>query len=623
MTLALLSATAGLLGCGDDDDDDTARVDAGPEDAGDAADAGDPVDPPAPDTPAPASLGPCAEGWVLVEGGDVATCEPWTEDAPCASDEAHFVGEAGCRRIGTACPEGDWAEDVPDDGSTIWVRAGEPAGGTGTSDAPYGSLDDAVAVAEAGDVIALSRGTYSGGLEVPAGVTVWGACVAETRLEPPGPSEDPVDAIVHVRSAGGTLRNLQITGPRRGIRVRSGSVTLDGVLIDGTAILGIFVTAGASVSGTDVVIRDTRSSSVEGWFGRAIEVDGGATLSLTGVVLAANRGEAAVALEPRSRLSLTSVVVRDTQPDGSGYGGNALVSWEGAQVEASEALLLDNLVAALFADGGSSAALTGSVIRGTEASADGSFGRAVEVNEGGSVLLERVLVDANREIAVRISGDGTEATLTDVVVRATKSEVSSAAGGSGVRVRDGARLEATRLLVLDNRTLGIGAHIGSTLVLTDTVVRGTLSTENDLRRGRGLVVDSGARAQLARVSIEANRDLGILVFGAGSRIEGSDVSVADTMFAECAESLCTLTSGGAGVAAVGEASIVLERFAVTGSAQCGLVLARDASMSLRSGLVAANGAATCVLGDGLAIVDDEVAYRDNAADHADVPAPAP
>ena len=60
-------------------------------------------------------LTPCPEGWRKVpvtKSGDVMGCDPYPKEGAheCASDEAHFPSEPGCSRIGTACPEGNWAE---------------------------------------------------------------------------------------------------------------------------------------------------------------------------------------------------------------------------------------------------------------------------------------------------------------------------------------------------------------------------------------------------------------------------------------------------------------------------------------------------------------------------------
>src|SRR5687767_7702175 len=93
--------------------------------------------------PAPPVFTPCPAGWREVEGGDVTVCDPWPATgrvSTCAADEAHFPGEPGCARIGTACPAGDWPEGLPAGASILHVRPGAPAGGDGSQAAPYATI---------------------------------------------------------------------------------------------------------------------------------------------------------------------------------------------------------------------------------------------------------------------------------------------------------------------------------------------------------------------------------------------------------------------------------------------------------------------------------------------------
>ena len=135
-------AAGGITACGDDGGDGDGDVDGDVDGDSDADFEIAEPEPPAP--PEPPVLTPCPEGWreVPADGPDgIATCDPWPEGGPdeCGDDEAHFPGEPGCTRIGTACPEGDWAEDLPTDREVVYVLAGAPEGGGGSRDAPFGS----------------------------------------------------------------------------------------------------------------------------------------------------------------------------------------------------------------------------------------------------------------------------------------------------------------------------------------------------------------------------------------------------------------------------------------------------------------------------------------------------
>ena len=130
--------------------------------------------PPAP--PAPAVLPvltPCPSGWAEV-GAEPIVCEPWPggPSAACAVDEARFVGEPGCTRVGSACGADDWAADLPAGRPILYVRAGTAPGGDGSRARPFSSI---WAAASPGTLIALSKGTHDLAAPLPSNATLWGA----------------------------------------------------------------------------------------------------------------------------------------------------------------------------------------------------------------------------------------------------------------------------------------------------------------------------------------------------------------------------------------------------------------------------------------------------------------
>lgn len=222
--LRVLSVAAALwLGCsGPDADEPDGAPDAGPDAA--PPDAGGFVpDPPAPPAPAmPAAevalpdLGPCAPGWRAV-GADPTICDPWPEGGrreDCAAGEAHLPGGAGCERIGSACPVGDWPEDLPAEGP-LRVRPGAEPGGDGSALRPFATIADALAVATPGAVVALARGTYDETVAPSVAVTLRGACAAETILAPTAPHDS--EATLRTTSVALVVQDLRISGERPGL----------------------------------------------------------------------------------------------------------------------------------------------------------------------------------------------------------------------------------------------------------------------------------------------------------------------------------------------------------------------------------------------------------------------
>jgi len=269
----LIAAAMTALGC---PDDPPGGVDGGVDAAPDAAVAGF-----EPDTPAPPVLTPCPAGWLEVaptEDDPVATCEPWPETGPgdCADGEARFVGQEGCAPIGGACPSGEWAEDLPTTGRILYVRAGAPAGvGDGTRDAPFGTIAEAMAGASPSTVVALGKGIYDEAVELRRGVTLWGACVAETTLTCSVPATD--EGTVTAPLADGAVRRVRITGQRPGLRIVGGSasIRLEGVLISEPVGFGLAVAFGGRATLVDVVVRDTAAfPGIGGGRGLGIEMGG-------------------------------------------------------------------------------------------------------------------------------------------------------------------------------------------------------------------------------------------------------------------------------------------------------------------------------------------------------------
>ncbi|MBW2463342.1 MAG: hypothetical protein JRH11_16955, partial [Deltaproteobacteria bacterium] len=238
--LAILVALSGATACGDD----TSRPDGGAGDAaldGTAPDAGGPA---TPEAPIPPNLGPCPEGWRAVptgEGFDV--CEPFPASGrpTCGRDEAFFPGADACALIGTECPAGDFPVDLPADAPVWYVLAGATSG-DGTEASPYGTIGEATAVAAAGSTIAVGKGTYPEAVSVPAGVTLQGACVAETLL-----TFDAETYTVGVVEAGGadvTIRNLRVGDSARPCITVIGagrSATVEDVVVHNCYAAGISV----------------------------------------------------------------------------------------------------------------------------------------------------------------------------------------------------------------------------------------------------------------------------------------------------------------------------------------------------------------------------------------------
>lgn len=168
------------------------------------------------------------------------------------------------------------------------------------------------------------------------------------------------------------------------------------------------------------------------------------------------------------------------------------------------------------------------LVRGTRAMTDGTAGRGLYVYGKGKASARRSTFEENRKVGVSVTDAGSSIELIDVVVRRTREEESSKDLGDGIEATVGGKLVATRLLVEDNLTYGIGCfNAGSSVSLTDVTVRRTEARVKDQKWGVGLMVQESASADLVRVTLDDNRTDG--VFGADkATITGTDVVVRRT-----------------------------------------------------------------------------------------------
>ena len=225
-------------------------------------------------------LTPCPEGWRevavdILEEGDQIVCDPWPETGreACTGVETHLPGEAGCRPVGSACPEGDWPENA--DGSALvadlYVRP-DGAGDGFSPDSPLGSLQAALdALAGLGlaegevPVVALSKGSHSAALNIDQDLSLVGACAEETQV---------TDWIVAEGVSLG-LQDLSFTEDDAiAVQTTGGDLSMRGVAVLGSKNSGVR-TEDALVVLSDVVVRGTWGSSTTNSKVGAVWVTGG------------------------------------------------------------------------------------------------------------------------------------------------------------------------------------------------------------------------------------------------------------------------------------------------------------------------------------------------------------
>lgn len=600
-----------------------------------SADAGAPdaesIAPPAP--PAPPALTPCPQGWreVVPAEGDRAECDPWPASgrATCPAGEAHFPGEPGCAPIGAPCPAGDWPEGLPAGVTVLHVRAGTPAGGDGSAAAPYGTIAQAMSIASPGTIVALAKGTYEEAVALRAGVTLWGACAAQTRISHPVPTD--LSGIVTVVGANTVLRDVRVGGARAGVLVTTGrSVRLEGVLVEEATGAGLLALGGV-VTGDTVVVRGTRSRG-DRTFGHGLHAEVGATFTLTRVVIEGSRAAGASVVDAGTSLTLADAAILDTESEErAALGGYGLHCRDGARIDAARLYVARSRAAGAFVSyPGSRLTAVDAVIRETRPTeADGTGGLGLVVQYGATAELARVVLAENHMFGAAANEMSTSLTITDGVVRDTIAQASDARYGRGVGAQYGSRVELRRVALLRNMDVGIIALSGGTTVLLeDLVVRDTRSRA-DLNGGRGVELAHGATGELRRAELARNREISLAVFGeiGATRLVATDLVIRDALHEACAETTCAEEPLGIGIGAYVDGAIDLTRFVVRTSPFCGVQLARGGVVDLHEGEISNHpfGVNVTTAGFDLTRLQDRVIYRDNVVnlDASTQPLPDP
>ena len=529
----------------------------------------------APRAPEEPRLAPCPQGWSELAADGLTVCEPIGLDRECGGGEASFIGSLGCEPVGHACPEGNWSDHLPDDAPVLYVASTFSAG-TGTRDQPFNRLPDAIAAATDGTVIAVGKGSFEEVI-VPAGVSLIGACAAETRLEARLASAD--EATLTLRGSRIFVRDLSIEGPNRwGIAIDAGEATLEGVVISHATRYALRVERSAQLIARNLVIRATSARTQSN---AAILVDGG-ELTIERGVIQDNVGSAMWLGGPSSMTTLRAVAILDTSRLGADLG-EAIFASDGATLEATELVLDGGANGGVIATGaGTQLTLRQSLIRNFERGRDERFGRGVSAGDGALAVLERVHVDNTQEAGLFAVGIGSRVDAIDVLVENTHGADGDIVDGFGLGLEDGGHGVVRRGAFISNQASGIFVSDGCDFEAQDIVVRNTRTRSFDGILGQGLHL--AGRSRVTRALLDNNRSVGAVLIGSGP-VELEHLEIHSTL--EHPDG-----SWGAGLYATGGMHATLRDIRVVGNRMAAMV---------------ADGTGTRVIIDGAQITDTDSA----------------
>jgi len=306
-----------------------------------------------------------------------------------------------------------------------------------------------------------------------------------------------------------------------GLVVQSGAdATLERVRLLRNGGLGIFVNLEASVDAVDLTIEDTVPTI---WEGNGIAIQGGSSVVVEGLTLRRNQQFGIFAVDEGTTLDLRGALVEDQVLFGEPLTGYALQIQDGAVLTGDDITLLRNPTGGLHIAGGH-ADVTNLVVRDSLAG-DFGFGRAIQVDQGGTLVLDGLVAENLIGLGVVGFGLGTTLDLANIEIRDVVA-IDGVEGGAGLGVQDQVVLTATNVLV--ERASGVGLQVEefSSATLTGVVVRDT-APDGTPDFGRGLSVQRGASATVTGALFENNQDVGVIV-NDGATADLTDVIVRGT-----------------------------------------------------------------------------------------------
>jgi nitrous oxidase accessory protein NosD len=288
---------------------------------------------------------------------------------------------------------------------------------------------------------------------------------------------------------------------------------------------GLITTGASSTTLTDTIVDGTESTGGPGQTGRGLYVKEGAELTTERSAILENQTYGVLAEGADTQLTLDDTTIADTQqaPEARVATGVGLRATMGPTVEATRLAIRRNPHIGLFAARpGTELDLQDTVVEGT-LPPDGSDGAGAGLYLGNAADLQATRLAARRNdqrgiilggAPMELNDEEMEVSLTDTIVTDTHPEPGDdSIKGGGLQVSN-AVVDATRLLVENNRGFGVGAFGYGTLQLEDAVVAETRPQPGDQKLGYGLHIsgrDPVLDVDAARLRIRDNRTTGVAV----------------------------------------------------------------------------------------------------------------
>ena len=387
----------------------------------------------------------------------------------CASStggDADIKTDVDVLDVPAPCAGGTWGTADATVAATAW-HVSEGAGGTGTADSPFGSLTEAIEATRtegAAKAVVVWPGAYTASLDLggtdlgDTGLRLLGCGATEVRIE----GESSIVPVVKLSTAAEIeLAGVTLTGGRRGVLAWQGSqLTLTNVVVDNAGRAGIVIDGSSTyLRGTDVQILDPQVESGAPAYGLAVQ---GAQVEFDGLDVVGASTAGIVIDGSSTYVRMDGVTVSDTRMAADGRFGRGIHLQGQASMELSNASLLRNHDAGLFALQGMSVRLDTVDVAETLAadvasgvvSADG-----ITITDGApgenwgdtyfTAELSGVNVSGSARAGVLLTGNGLGVTLGEVAITGAAFDP-----GSGLAIaQDGAQITGAEVHRLDAGSL--------------------------------------------------------------------------------------------------------------------------------------------------------------------------
>lgn len=497
----------------------------------------------------------CGDGFAP----DADGCAPILPAEPCPPGLMALPGETTCSPV-APCGSGTWG-DIPVDATTVYVDGSFSGVGTGSADAPFTTIGEALAAAVGGATIAIAAGSYTEDLKLPKPVVLWGVCPELVEIV----GSSAAIAAIDIRTAGtgSEIRSLSITGDAAGVgasgpdallvdsvwihdlprsallaetALGSTAITVHRLLAEAVAREGILV-EGADASMTDVIVRDVFPSAAGA--GRGLEVridiDNDTPAHVTIDRFIVERAREVGVFASGGELTVARGVVRDIAANASGIAGYGFEIEGYAPMQATTTVHIDTTLVERSTNvaigiAGADAVIEHTTVRDTAPAEDGTMGRGVSAQDyelPASLAIRWSLVERSYDLGIAVLG--LPATLEGVRVRGTRAELSDSTGGRALNVQQG--VDLTRRASVDVRwsifeqSFDIGVVVvGSDATFESVRVGATSPRPSDGAYGDGIAAvaeDDAANVTLTDVWIEGSARAGLACFGCSANLTNS------------------------------------------------------------------------------------------------------